>query len=133
MPSPRIAKNIPKSQPIREREGMSGEHRKMVKKLRCIVCGIKRPEGIDGHHLKRGLDPSERGMSRKASDQWLVPVCRKHHDDVEDVGDDDAWFAERGIDGRATARSLWAARGDADAMLRIVERSLLTRGVYGNV
>jgi hypothetical protein len=112
---------------------MSDDHRKMVKRLPCLVCGKNGPS--DPHHLKRALPTNERGASRKAADRYLIPLCR---DPLNDHGngchekaegtDDEAWLAENGIDGRAIAGALWRATGELDAMLRIVERSLLTRG-----
>jgi hypothetical protein len=99
-----------------------------VKTLPCLICGLLK--NLDPHHLMRGLPPDERGMGRKASDQWAIPACRADHDALHAAGNDDAWLAERNIDGRAIARALWTKRGDLAAMLRIVARSLNARGVY---
>lgn len=129
----RIPHAMPKHEPIRPREGMDGDHLTMLKSLPCLICGEEHKK-MDPHHLMRGLPANERGMARTASDQYALPACRDCHIEIhnEKQADDDAWLAARGIDGRGIARSLWTARGDEDAMRRIVERSLLTRGVYRN-
>ena len=114
--------------PPRPREGMSRAHADHVKQLPCLVCG-KVGKG-DPHHLMRGLPVGERGTSRRASDQWCIPACRPHHDEMHACGNDDTWLASRGIDGRGIAKSLWTERGDKKAMLRIIIRSLNRRGIY---
>jgi hypothetical protein len=128
----RIARSVVKVPP-REPDRRDTDHRKMVSYLPCLICGLRAGHGYlnDPHHLQRGLDPKERGMGRKASDRWLVPLCREHHRWAEATGDDEAQLTSAGIDGRALAAALWAARGDDEAMRRIVERSLLARRVYG--
>lgn len=67
-------------------------------------------------------------MGRKAADKYAVPLCRHpathsdHHADLHAHGDEEAYLMKHGIDGRALASALWAARGDQDAMERIVFR-----------
>lgn len=114
---PRIAKNLP--HPIRrEREGMSEPHLAMVRQLPCLGCGRQPPN--QPHHLLR---TGERGLSRKSSDRWAVPLCFGCHANLHHTGDEDAWFAAIGLDGRAVASALWAARGSISAMERIIFRN----------
>lgn len=35
---------------------------------------------VEGHHIKNG------GTGRKADAKWCVPLCRKHHDFLHNVG-----------------------------------------------
>jgi hypothetical protein len=129
---PRIDRSVAKV-PSREPDRKNDAHRKMVKRLPCLVGGkhANPPDYLnDPHHLQRGLDPKERGTGRKAADRWLVPICRKHHKEAEKDGDDEAYFAAKRIDARGIASALWTARGDEDAMRRIIERSLLSRRIY---
>jgi hypothetical protein len=46
-------------------------------------------------------------MAMKSGDQWLVPMCRKHHDEVELAGDEAAWWIAKGIDPVPLAIELW--------------------------
>ncbi len=119
MSAPRIPRTVPLPQ-RKHRIGMSAGHLAAVRALPCLICG-RNP--VDPHHLLRGIPPSERGTGRRASDQWAVPLCRSCHISLHARGNDDEFFAEHMIDGRAVARALWAARGDGKAMLRIVERN----------
>jgi hypothetical protein len=43
----------------------------------------------------------------KASDEFVVPLCRVHHREVHRCGDETAWWRHRGIDALAVARALW--------------------------
>src|SRR5262249_45727431 len=52
------------------------EHLRFVARQPCLVCGRK---PSDPHHL-RYLQP--RALGRKASDEFVVPLCRVHHREV---------------------------------------------------
>lgn len=122
MPSPRIPKTMP-HHVRRERPDMSPSHKRDIKDLPCLVCGSV--SDIDPHHL---LHPehgaNSKGMGRTSADKWLLPLCRKCHDAAHAHGDDEAWLASKGYDGRSIAAALWAARGDLAAMVRITLRAL---------
>lgn len=129
----RINKNIPKH--FRAlRAGNDQRHLANVRELPCVAC----PDGhwsaypTQAHHLMRS---GERGLSLKSPDKWAVPLCWACHGpspypNVTEAGDEDAWFAARGLDGRAVAKELWANRGDLDAMRRVIfvarQRAALT-------
>lgn len=121
----RIARPVVKVPP-RPRYGMSPKHEETIRCLPCLRCGA--PPRSDPHHLQRGLPTKERGMGWRAADRYLVPLCRGCHTWVESTGDDEAQLASIGITGRYIALALWTVRGDAAAMLRVVERSLQLRG-----
>ena len=78
-------------------------HREAVAHRPCLVFG-RSP--ADPHHL-RFAQP--RAMGRKSSDEFVVPLCRIHHDAVHKRGDERAWWAELGIDPLPVARELWRA------------------------
>lgn len=108
---PRIAKQMPQhTRP--KREGMDAAHLVNVRYCRCLCCGTLGSH-MQAHHLLR---TDERGLSRKSSDRWAVPLCPLCHQKLHSAGDEEAFFAEHGIDGRAVASSLWAARGDVERM-----------------
>src|SRR6185437_7625096 len=67
----------------------------------CLVCG-RAP--VHAHHL-RFAQP--RSMGNKVSDEWSVPLCFTHHRALHTVGNEEAWWADKGIDAKAEALRLW--------------------------
>jgi hypothetical protein len=88
------------SEPRRHRDKA---HLKFVASHPCLVCG-RSP--ADAHHL-RFTQP--RAMGRKVSDEFTVPLCRTHHRDNHQFGDEVAWWEKRAIDPVATSRMLWVS------------------------
>lgn len=109
-----------------KREGMDAKHLVNVRGCPCAACGtgstaLERIQaGIQAHHLLR---TDERGLSRKSSDRWAIPLCFLHHNELHAAGDEEAYLASKGIDGRAVASALWAVRGDLAAMRRVIFRA----------
>jgi len=98
---------------------MSEPHRKTIKRLGCCACPAPAPS--DPHHLKI---LSERGAGMKATDKWLVPLCRRCHDEVERIGsrNENRWFRDRGIESAIDlSAALFAASPDVERMKLIVE------------
>jgi hypothetical protein len=77
------------------------DHRKFVATQPCIVCG-RTP--ADPHHL-RFAQP--RALGRKVSDEFTVPICRVHHDELHKRGDEAAWWKSVNIDPAPIALALW--------------------------
>jgi hypothetical protein len=77
------------------------EHLRYVAQQPCLVCG-RNPS--DPHHL-RFVQP--RALGRKASDEFVVPLCRVHHREVHRAGDERAWWRQIRIDPLKVARKLW--------------------------
>jgi hypothetical protein len=88
------------SEPRRHRDKA---HLKFVASHPCLVCG-RSP--ADAHHL-RFTQP--RAMGRKVSDEFTVPLCRTHHRENHQFGDEAAWWDRRAIDPVATSRKLWVS------------------------
>ena len=86
------------SKPRRQR---NKAHLRFVAEQPSLVCGRK---PSDPHHL-RASQP--RALGRKASDEFVVPLCRLHHRLVHRVGNETAWWTDAGIDPLGTARKLW--------------------------
>jgi hypothetical protein len=76
-------------------------HLKFVGSQPCLICA-RSP--ADAHHLKF---TQPRAMGRKVSDEFTVPLCRTHHRDIHNFGDEAARWERRAIDPVATARMLW--------------------------
>ena len=88
--------SIPEPRRVRDRE-----HVRSVAQKPCLVCG-RRPS--DPHHLRFA---QSRALSRKVSDEFVVPLCRGHHREVHRSGDEAAWWRHRGVDALGVARTLW--------------------------
>jgi ERF superfamily len=88
--------SLPEPRRVRDRE-----HVRYVTQQSCLICG-RRPS--DAHHLRY---VQNRALSRKVSDEFMVPLCRGHHREVHRCGDEAAWWTTAAIDPTVTARALW--------------------------
>jgi ERF superfamily len=77
------------------------EHCRFVATQPCVVYGRAPSEA---HHI-RFAQP--RALGRKVSDEYTVPVCRVHHRELHDHGDEASWWAGIGIDPLPMALQLW--------------------------
>ena len=68
----------------------------------CLVCQQK---PCDAHHLKFA---QPRAMGRKVSDEFTVPLCREHHNDLHSQSNEVSWWANVGIAPLPIASKLWA-------------------------
>ena len=69
------------------------------------------------------------GTGMKPSDKYAVPLCQiPCHDRQHHVGELTFW-GELGIDPLNVSLRLWTVSCDLEAGRRIIERSLLTRGI----
>ena len=76
-------------------------HLKFVASQPCLVCG-RNPS--DPHHL-RFAQP--RAIGLKVSDEFTVPLCRGHHRELHQAGDETTWWERKNIDALKVARELW--------------------------
>jgi DNA recombination protein Rad52 len=76
-------------------------HLKFVVSQPCLICG-RQPS--DPHHL-RFAQP--RGISLKVSDEFTVPLCRGHHRQLHQAGNEVTWWENLQIDALAIAKDLW--------------------------
>jgi hypothetical protein len=76
-------------------------HLKFVASQPCLICG-RQP--CDPHHL-RFAQPRAIGM--KVSDEFTVPLCRGHHRQLHQVGNEIAWWKDRNIDALKIAEAFW--------------------------
>jgi len=68
----------------------------------CCCCGLE--YGVVSHHLLRNVT---RGMGRKADDCFVIPLCTNCHRMLHDNGNETAFLASHGIDGKALADELY--------------------------
>jgi hypothetical protein len=99
----RLPGSIDKSQlPIAEPKRLRDKaHLKFVASQACLVCG-RQP--CDPHHL-RFAQPRAVGM--KVSDEFTVPLCRGHHRQLHQAGNEQAWWDNLQINALEIARGLW--------------------------
>jgi hypothetical protein len=85
------------------------DHRKFILRQACLVCG-RVPS--DPHHL---TFTQPRAFGRRASDEFIVPVCRVHHRELHRSGDEAAWWRRFNIDPLPIALRLWQqTRSDSE-------------------
>ncbi len=77
------------------------EHVLYVASQPCIVCNRIL---ADAHHV-RFAQPKAFGT--KVSDEFTVPLCRDHHRELHNNGDERAWWHDMGVDPLPIAKRLW--------------------------
>jgi hypothetical protein len=86
------------SEPYRIRDKA---HLRFVAAQPCLLCSAA---PSDAHHLRFS---QPRALGRKVGDEFTVPLCRQHHRDLHDSGNEAAWWHDMGIDAMEIARQLW--------------------------
>jgi DNA recombination protein Rad52 len=76
-------------------------HLKFVASQPCLICG-RQPS--DPHHL-RFAQP--RAIGLKVSDEFTVPLCRGHHRQLHQTGDERAWWDGHRVNALEIAGGLW--------------------------
>lgn len=76
-------------------------HLKFVASQPCLICGRK---PSDAHHLRFA---QLRALGRKVSDEFTVPLCRGHHRQVHQTGNEPAFWEDLDIDTLEIAKGLW--------------------------
>jgi len=76
-------------------------HLKFVASQPCLVCG-RQPS--DPHHLRFA---QARAIGMKVSDEFTVPLCRGHHRQLHQAGNEVAWWKDFDVDALAIAKGLW--------------------------
>jgi hypothetical protein len=88
-------------------------HLRWVATIPCIACSggmlpgrewMDRGSVSQAHHITFA-QPRARGL--KVGDQWVVPLCARHHDALHRAGDECAWW-NIGAEPMVLAERLWA-------------------------
>ena len=98
------------------------EHLRFVASQPCLLCSAT---PSDAHHV-RFAQP--RAMGRKVGDDFTVPLCRAHHRELHDSGNETAWWHDMGIDpdrnrGRALEREPSGAGQRSSATAAVTGRA----------
>jgi ERF superfamily protein/uncharacterized protein DUF968 len=88
----------PLTKTVRKR---SKAHLAFVASQPCLVC---KTSPSDAHHLKIA---QPRSLSRKVSDEFTVPLCRKHHQELHEHGNEANWWANLQVTPIPIAKELW--------------------------
>jgi ERF superfamily protein len=86
-------------------------HLRFVALQPCLICERK---PSDPHHL-RFAQP--RAMGRKTSDEFVVPLCRTHHRQNHQTGDERSWWKAKATDPLKVAQKLWGMSRGVDTSL----------------
>jgi hypothetical protein len=98
-PGPRIDKaSLAIATPRRFRDKA---HLRAVSAKPCLICG-RQPS--HAHHLKFA---QSHGLSQKVSDEFVVPLCAIHHDELHRATTELEWWRTQGIDPLPVASELW--------------------------
>jgi hypothetical protein len=76
-------------------------HLRFVASQPCLICG-RQPS--DPHHL-RFAQP--RAIGLKVSDEFTVPLCRGHHRQLHQTGNEKTWWENLNINALEIAKGLW--------------------------
>jgi hypothetical protein len=80
----------------------SKAHLAFVASQPCLIC---KGTPCDAHHLKIARP---RSLGRKVSDEFTVPPCRKHHQELHRHGNEANWWANIQVSPLSIAAELWA-------------------------
>jgi hypothetical protein len=89
----------PLRKPVRAR---NKAHLIFVAAQPCLIC---QRSPCDAHHLKFA---QPRALGRKVSDEFTVPLCREHHQQLHRYGNEAAWWANLKIVPLEAAKELWS-------------------------
>ena len=73
----------------------SQKHLAKVRELPCVICGWI---PSDPHHLRSV--GHQRGASIKNGDDFTIPLCRKHHEELHMFGSEKLFLDLHGIDAK---------------------------------
>jgi hypothetical protein len=97
-PPSRAIAVTPRPKPVRRR---NKAHLAFVAAQPCLVC---QRTPCDAQHLKFA---QPKALGRKVSDEFTVPLCRAHHNDLHGHSNEPAWWANLKIAPLPIARELW--------------------------
>src|SRR6516165_5002126 len=92
-------------------------HLKFVASQSCLVCG-RQPS--DPHHLRF---TQHRAIGLKVSDEFTVPLCRGHHRELHQAGNEPAWWEKLNIKPLEVAKGLWEQTHPKLAVAELVQPS----------
>lgn len=86
---------------VRPSRKRSKVHLAYVASQPCLIC---QRTPCDAHHLKFA---EPRALGRKVSDEFTVPLCRDHHQQLHRNGNEASWWSNQNMTPLKIAKSLW--------------------------
>ena len=84
--------------------------KKRMQAARELGCAICKNPVADAHHLR--TIGHRRAMSLKNGDDFTIPLCRRHHDELHAFGDEKLFLALNGVDVVQILRQLNGGDGE---------------------
>lgn len=78
---------MPKSSRLRSEKRL-----KKARQMGCCICG----KYADAHHLR--IVGHARAAALKNGDDYTIPLCRLHHEELHSFGDEELFLDFHGID-----------------------------------
>ena len=97
-PTKQNGKSIGLAKPTRARDK---QHLRFITRQPCTACG-RQP--CEAHHIRYA---QPRALGRRVSDEFTVPLCRLHHRELHQYGDERVWWNKRNMDPMPIALRLW--------------------------
>lgn len=93
--------------------------------IRTLPSAVSGRMGCEAAHVSfpdRRFGKPERGKSKKADDNWVLPLTADEHRDQHDCkdGGERDWWERHGIDATTLASRLWAVSEDTEAGILIL-------------
>jgi hypothetical protein len=95
-------------------------HLSFIRRLPCIVCGTR--VRIEAAHIRMGnplYGKPQAGMGEKPSDQFVLPLCMRHHDEQHAMNEAQFWMA-LAIDPLRLALALFDSTADEERAEQII-------------
>ena len=105
------------------------DHLAWIRTLPCVISG-ERP--VDPAHIRyadRVYGKREVGKAEKPDDRWVVPLCRRLHDEQHSMSERIFW-ARHGLDPLRIALALHANSGDDDQAAIILQEAWAVRKTF---
>ena len=97
------------------RDDKAPEHLAFVASLGCCITGA--PCVV--HHLLISPE-ADRGIGKKSSDRWVLPLAPSLHDALHRAGNETTWFRQYKIEPMGLSAILWSVTGNRDAAMRAI-------------
>ena len=106
-------------------------HISWLHQLPSVISGRLGCEAAHISFADRRFGKPERGKSKKADDNWTLPLTADEHRDQHACkqGGERDWWERHGIDATTLASRLWAISGDTEAAILIINTARAMAGM----